>query len=71
MIPNRQSLASLFDVLEKEEQVYVKSAALYSIKRINDKSSLMGLFDLFTRENDPIFRELLHNAIQEYIRRYI
>jgi HEAT repeat protein len=68
---NRQSLASLFDVLEKEEQVYVKSAALYSIKRINDKSSLMGLFDLFTRENDPIFRELLHNAIQEYIRRYI
>ena len=68
---NRQSLASLFDVLEKDDQVYVKSAALYSIKRINNKSSLMGLFELFTRESNPIFRELLHNAIQEYIRRYI
>jgi HEAT repeat protein len=68
---NRQSLASLFDVLEREEPVYVKSAALYSIKRINDKSSLMGLFDLFTRENDPIFREMLRNSINEYIKRYI
>jgi HEAT repeat protein len=68
---NRQALASLFDVLEKEDQVYVKSAALYAVKRINDKSSLMGLFDLFSREHDPVFRELLHNAIQEYIRRYI
>jgi HEAT repeat protein len=68
---NRQSLASLFDVLEREDQVYVKSAALYSIKRINDKSSLIGLFELFSRENDPVFRELLHYAIQEYIKRYI
>jgi HEAT repeat protein len=68
---NRQALEILFEVLDKEEQVYVKSAALYSIKRINDKSSLLGLFDRYNRENDPIFREMLREAIREYIKRYI
>ncbi len=68
---NRQALAVLFGVLEKEDQTYVKSAALYSIKRINDKSSLLGLFDFYNRENEPVFREMLRNAIREYIKRYI
>ncbi|OHD64346.1 MAG: hypothetical protein A2176_01795 [Spirochaetes bacterium RBG_13_51_14] len=68
---NRLALASLFEVLEKRDLVYVRSAALYSIKRINDKSSLMGLFDLYTREGDPIFKEMLRDAIREYIKRFI
>jgi HEAT repeat protein len=68
---NRQSLASLYDVMEREKELYVKSAALYSVKRINDKTSLMELFDLFTKETDPIFSELLRDAIREYIKRYI
>lgn len=68
---NRQAIAVLFEVLEKEDQVYVKSAALYSIKRINDRSSLMGFFDFYNRERDPIFHEMLRNAIREYIKRYI
>ena len=68
---NRQAVTSLFDVLESEDQVYVKSAALYAIKRINDKTSLMGLFDLFAREQDPIFKEMLRDTIREYIKRYI
>jgi HEAT repeat protein len=67
----RQALASLFEILEKNDQVYVKSAALYSIRRINEKSSLMGLFDLYTKEKDPIFREMLQDAIRDYIKRYI
>ncbi len=68
---NRQALASLFEVLERNEEVYVKSAALYAVRRINDKTSLMGLFDLYTREKDPIFRELLQEAIRDYIRRFM
>ncbi len=68
---NRQALACLFEVLERNEEVYVKSAALYAVRRINDKTSLMGLFDLYTREKDPIFRELLQEAIRDYIRRFI
>ncbi len=68
---NRQALAVLFEVLDRNEQVYVKSAALYAIRRINEKSSLLGLFDLFTREKDPIFKEMLQDAIRDYIKRYI
>lgn len=68
---NRQALAGLFDVLEKEDQVYVKSAALYAIKRINERTSLIGLFDLFAGENDPIFREMLRDTIREYIKRFM
>jgi len=68
---SRQALAVLFEVLEKNEQVYVKSAALYSIRRINEKSSLLGLFELYAKEKDPIFKEMLHDAIRDYIKRYI
>ncbi len=68
---SRQALSVLFEVLEKNEQVYVKSAALYSIRRINEKSSLLGLFDLYTKEKDPIFKEMLQDAIRDYIKRYI
>ncbi|MBN2160994.1 MAG: HEAT repeat domain-containing protein [Spirochaetes bacterium] len=68
---NRRALAALFEVLEKDDQVYVKSAALYAIKRINDRTSLMGLFDLFAREQDPVFREMLRDTIRKYIKRFI
>jgi HEAT repeat protein len=68
---NRQALSVLFEFLERNEPVYVKSAALYAIRRINEKSSLMGLFDLYTREKEPIFREMLQDAIRDYIKRYI
>lgn len=68
---NRQSLAVLLEVLGKEDHVYVKSAALYSIRRINDRKSLIDLFDFYTEEKDPIFRELLRITIREYIGRYI
>jgi HEAT repeat protein len=67
----RQAIATLFEVLERNEQVYVKSAALYAIRRINEKSSLLGLFDLYTKEKDPIFREMLQDVVRDYIKRYI
>jgi len=68
---NRQALTSLFDVLANETGFYIKTAALNSVRRINDKSSLMGLFDLYTIEKDPLFKELLRDAVKEYIRRFI
>ncbi len=67
----RQAIATLFEVLERNEQVYVKSAALYAIRRINEKNSLPGLFDLYTKEKDPIFREMLQDVVRDYIKRYI
>ncbi len=68
---NRQALSSLLDVLAAEDNFYIKTAALNSVRRINDKSSLMGLFNLYTVERDPLFKELLRDAVREYIKRFI
>lgn len=68
---NRQALASLLEVLGRDEPVYVKSAALFAVKRINDKTSLMSMFNLYTSEADPIVREMLHETIREYIKKFI
>jgi HEAT repeat protein len=68
---NRQSLASLFEVLSRESNFYIKTAALNSVRRINDKSSLMGLFDLYTVEREQLFKELLRDAVKEFIKRFI
>jgi len=68
---NRQALASLFEILAAENNFYIKTAALNSVRRINDKSSLMGIFDLYTVERDPLFKELLRDAVREYIKRFI
>jgi len=67
----KQSLEVLFAVMERNEPVYVKSAALYAVKRINDRSSLVHLFDLYARERDPLFSELLRESIREMIKRYV
>ncbi len=68
---NRQSLGSLIDVLGGDDTVYVRSAALHSIRRINDKSSVLPLFDLHCRERDPLMRELMRVTIRDFIRRFV
>ena len=68
---NRQVLSSLLNVLKNESKRYVKSAALFSIKRINDRSAVVVLFDIYTKEKDPIFRNILKNIIREYIDIYL
>ncbi|MBN2077514.1 MAG: HEAT repeat domain-containing protein [Spirochaetes bacterium] len=68
---NRQALEGLLDVLGGTDSVYVRSAALHSIRRINDKSSLLALFDLHVREKNPIMKALMREAIRDFIRRFV
>jgi HEAT repeat protein len=68
---NRLALTGLLEVLSRAEPLYVKTAALYAVKRINDKQSLLGLFELYSKEQDPVFNELLKETVREYIKRFI
>jgi HEAT repeat protein len=68
---NRQALAGLLDILAREETAYVKSASLYAIKRMNDRSCVMNLFDLYTAEKDPVFKEQLREVVHDCIKRFI
>jgi HEAT repeat protein len=68
---NRQALAGLLEVLGKDETVYVKSASLYAIKRINDRSSLPLLFDMYSGENDPVFKEMLREVVRDGMKRFL
>jgi HEAT repeat protein len=67
----RLALTSLLEVLSRAEPLYVKTAALYAVKRMNDKQSLPALFELYTKELNPVFNELLKETVREYIKRFI
>ncbi len=68
---NKLALAGLLDALARDETVYVKSASLYAIKRMNDRSSVAALFDLYVAESDPILKEILREVVRECLKRYL
>jgi HEAT repeat protein len=68
---DRKVLEALLNVIKKERSRYVKTAALYSIQKINDKYAALGLFDIYSREKDPIFKEMLRVMVRGYIRKYL
>jgi HEAT repeat protein len=61
----------LIEVINRESSRYVKTAALYAIMSIGDKSSILPLFDRYAREKDPVFKELLRSYLRDCIKKYI
>ena len=57
----------LLESLVSDDDIYVRSAALYALKKIKLKSTLLPLFQAYTREHNSIFRELLKASIEELI----
>jgi len=45
----------------------VRSAALYALKKINDRKSVIPLFDIYSTEKDPVFREQMRSVIRSYL----
>ena len=68
---NPAVIAKLTDVVAKDHESYVRSAALYSLKRINERKSAVQLFDIYAKEQDPLFKELLRGVIREFMSRYL
>ena len=60
----------LIETITNEKSRYVRSAALYALKRIDDRRNTTALFDIYSGEKDPLFREMLRLYIRKYIIRY-
>ncbi len=60
---------ALLEKYEKESSTYVKTAILYSLKKICDKGSLQRLFSLYCNENDVIHKMILQQTIHHIIAR--
>lgn len=67
---SKNTLAELISVIKNDKVSYVRSAALYSVKRMNDRSALIQLFEIFADEMDPVFREILRIQIVEILNKY-
>ncbi len=71
MFRSRDALAPLLWILHGEKSRYVKTAALYAIKKLNDRKAVLPLFKIFTHEKDPVFRDILKDTLSWYIDKYI
>jgi len=61
----------LLGVVKNDSVLYVRSAALYSLKRINNRAAILPLFDLYSEEADPVFRELLRQVLRRFIQGHV
>jgi HEAT repeat protein len=62
---------SLIDVIAKDTNPYVRTAALYSINHIRLRNGVLPLFNAYTVERDVIFRELLRKSVSASISHFV
>ncbi len=68
---NKRTASDLLDVVVNDKDRYVRSAALYALKKINDRKTVLPLYDLYALEQDPVFKEQLRGVIRFFIERFI
>lgn len=68
---SRKSIDGLFKMVNSDSSRYVRSSALYALFRINDRNTILPLFDRFSIESDYIFREQLRVILRKMISRRI
>lgn len=66
----KEVIEKLLSVIKSDKSHYIRTAALYSLKRIKAKSSLLPLFDRYSREKDPVMKFKLKEAIRYLIREF-
>ena len=59
----------LISQIISDKSRYVRSAALYSIVKINDSENVIKLFDIYSTEEDMVFKEILRNVIRTSIQK--
>ncbi len=57
----------LLESIVSDDDIYVRSAALYALKKIKLKNTLLPLFQAYTEEHNSIFKELLKASVAELI----
>ena len=61
----------LINQIKTDKSRYVRSAALYSIVKINDAENVVKLFDIYSYEEDMVFKEILRDIIRTSIQKRI
>ena len=61
----------LINQIKTDKSRYVRSAALYSIVKINDSKNIIKLFDIYSVEEDRVFKEILREIIRNSLQKYI
>ncbi|MCX7679495.1 MAG: HEAT repeat domain-containing protein [Spirochaetes bacterium] len=62
-----RSAEVLLSFIETNDNLYVRSAALYSLQKLKIKTTLLPLFRAYTKESNVIFKELLKDTIEDLI----
>jgi HEAT repeat protein len=63
----KETIENLLDIINSDPERYVRTAALYSIKRIGMKHVVRPLFDRYVIEDDPIVKEKLRFVIRGFL----
>ncbi len=57
----------LLEAISGNDDMYARSAALYSLKKMKLKNTLLPIFQTYTIEKNAVFKELLKNTCTELI----
>ena len=63
----KATVVALLNNYEKEAEQYVKSAIVFSLKRIGDPACLREVFIIYTNEKDAVLRIILASTIEHII----
>lgn len=63
----REVVQSLLEIINDDPERYVRTAALYSIMRIDFRYTVVPLFDRYVIEDDPVMKEKLRFAVRKFI----
>lgn len=61
----------LINQIKNDKSRYVRTAALYSIVKINDSKNVIRVFDIYSVEDDRVFKEILREIIRNNLKKYI
>ncbi|MGQ9842317.1 MAG: HEAT repeat domain-containing protein [Spirochaetota bacterium] len=67
----KPAVVPLLECYSKENDLYVKTAIIFSLKKIGDVGSLHKLFVFYTQEKDLVLKMILSNTIQHILTRNI
>lgn len=65
----RHTSDKLMEIVNEEKDLYVRTAALYSLTRLGDRRIILPFFDLYGIETDPVFKEKLRIVLRRLIER--
>jgi HEAT repeat protein len=71
MLGSRRGAARMVELIRSDNDLFVRTAALYAVERIRDKETILPLYDMLAGERDPLFRELLTRTLRSMIAKSI